>query len=242
MTGSAKHILGRFQNYFVTGFIAVLPLLLTILILKWIAGTVDGYIGPRTAFGKVLQKIGYKFSPISNLSLAYVIGILILVLGILILGMLLESGARHTLQRLAQKTIYQLPMVRAIYQTTDKFLNLMPGGEVGEIKGMQVVFCRFGEGSKSAGTLALMPSPEVFHLGEQDYRIVIIPTAPIPVGGAMLFMPCESIFRTDMTVDAFAGVFMSMGVTATPFNIIELLEAAGGKPCDDAPPALLPAT
>lgn len=209
----------RLKGYFVTGFIAIFPLLITVLVLKWIAGTVDGYIGPKTIFGQMLQKIGYKFSPWSNITLDYAIGIIILLLGILILGMLLESGARKTLVQLANRTVYQLPLVRAIYQTTDKFMSLIPSSEVDNIKGMQVVFCRFGEGESSAGSLALMPTPEIFKLGDQEYRIVIIPTAPIPVGGAMLFMPNSSIFPTDMSIDTFAGVFMSMGVTATPFSI-----------------------
>lgn len=221
MTGSIKSLLGRLKGYFITGFIAVFPLLLTVLVLKWIAGTIDLYIGPRTLFGQTLQKIGYKFSPISNLTLAYGIGIALFVVAIMLLGILLESGARRTMQQIAQRTVYQLPMVRAIYQTTDKFLSLMPSGEMDNIKGMQVVFCRFGEGKNSAGTLALMPSPQIYHLDGRDYRIVIIPTAPIPVGGAMLFMPDDSIFPTDMSIDAFAGIFMSMGVTASPFHTLK---------------------
>ncbi|MFO0947499.1 MAG: DUF502 domain-containing protein [Planctomycetota bacterium] len=221
MTGSIKSLASRLKGYFITGFLAVFPLLLTIFVLKWIAGTIDVYIGPRTLFGQTLQKIGYKFSPISNLTLAYIIGISLFVMAIMILGVLLESGARRTMQEIARRTIYQLPMVRAIYRTTDKFLSLMPGSDVDNIKGMQVVFCRFGEGNNSTGTLALMPSPDIYPLDGKNYRIVIIPTAPIPVGGAMLFMLDECIFPTDMSIDAFAGIYMSMGVTGTPFEAVK---------------------
>lgn len=224
-----KKLLSRLRGYFVTGFIAVLPLLLTVLVLKWIAGTVDGYVGPRTLFGRTLQKIGYRLTPSESHSLAYVIGILLLFFGILILGALLESRARQSLAAIAQKTVFQLPMVRAIYRTTDKFINLMPGNDMDNMKGMQVVFCRFGEGAASAGTLALMPSSEVYRLDGQDYRIVIIPTAPIPVGGAMLFMPASAIFPTDMSIDAFAGIFVSMGVTAAPFQIASAIGAGGAN-------------
>jgi uncharacterized membrane protein len=216
---SSKSYVDRLKSYFITGLIAVLPLLLTIFVLKWISGFVNGYIGPRTAFGSLLQKIGYKFSPISNLSLAYVIGVLLFVAGIFLLGLLLESRARSTMQHIAQRTIFQLPLIRTIYRTTDKFISLMPSSDTDSVSGMQVVFCRFGVGSNSAGFLCLLASPEVYKLGDMSYVIVMIPTAPIPVGGAMLFVPAESVHSTDMNIDAFAGSYLSMGVTTAQFAL-----------------------
>ncbi len=106
---------------------------------------------------------------------------------------------------IAQRTVYQLPLVRAVYRTTDKFVNLMPSGDVENLKGMRVVYVRFGNSAVSPGTLALLPSMEVFQIADVSHWIVIIPTAPIPVGGAMLFVPAEAVFSTDMSIDAFAG-------------------------------------
>jgi len=209
----------RIRSYFITGLVAILPLLLTIFIVKWVSGLVGGYIGPRTLLGQFLQAIGYKFSPISNLTLAYTIGVMLLLFSILALGMLLESGARNLMGEIAQRTVHQLPLVRAIYRTTDKFIKLMPNGDADSLKGMKVVYVRFGSSPTAAGTLALMPSMEVFSLNGQDHWIVIIPTAPIPVGGAMLFVPTGSVFATNMSIDAFAGSFVSLGVTTAQFDL-----------------------
>ena len=185
MVGPSEKLAGRLKGYFVTGLIAVLPILLTILVLKWISGMVNGYIGPQTMFGRLLQKIGYKFSPISNLSLAYVLGVLLLIAFIFLLGVLLESRARKTMSGIAQRTIFRLPLISTIYRTTDKFINLMPSGDDDSVKGMQVVYCSFGLGAHSPGSLCLLPSPEVFTLAGKAHVIVMIPTAPFPVGGAM---------------------------------------------------------
>ncbi len=171
--------------------------------------------------GGLLQSIGYKFSPASNLTLAYIIGILLLLLTILILGVLLESGARKFLRSIAQRTVYQLPLVRAIYQTTDKYVSLMPSGSDDKLKGMRVAFVRFGNAQYGPGTLALMPTMDLFSISGMDHWIVIIPTAPIPVGGAMLFVPTDSIFSTDMSMDGFAGSFVSLGVTTAQFQVGE---------------------
>ncbi len=233
MPGTFKNWTRRVQAYFITGLIAVLPMLLTIVVMKWIAGTLNLYIGPRTVFGGLLQSIGYKFSPISDLTLAYVLGVILLLIAIFLLGVLLESGARKTLTAVAQRTVYQLPLVRAIYRTTDKFVNLMPSGDVDNLKGMRVVYVRFGNSLVSPGTLALMPSMEVFSLAGKDHWIVIIPTAPIPVGGAMLFVPAESVFSTDMSIDAFAGSFVSLGVSTAPFQVGDPIAIPDRSPDDN---------
>jgi uncharacterized membrane protein len=227
---SSASLMVHLKSAFVTGLIAILPLLLTIFVLKWISGTINGYIGPRTMFGYMLQSIGYKFSPTSNLSLAYVIGVLLLVVSILLLGLLLESRARTAMGHIAQRTIFQLPLIRTIYKTTDKFISLMPSGDMDNVSGMQVVFCRFGGGLHSAGVLCLLTSPEVYKLGDEGYVIVMIPTAPIPVGGAMLFVPAASVFSTDLSIDAFAGSYLSMGVTTTHFNIGKPISELANRP------------
>jgi uncharacterized membrane protein len=216
---SAHGFLRRLKGFFITGLIAILPLLLTVFVLKWVAGIVNGHIGPRTMLGGMLQSIGYKFSSISNLWLSYGIGIALVIVVIFVLGALLESGSKRTMERIAQKTVHRLPLVRAIYKATDKFINLVPSGDSDQLKGMQVVFCQFGQGKDSTGTLALMPTPELFKIGERDYCIVVIPTAPIPIGGAMLFMPAESVFPTTMSIDAFIGSYVSLGVVTARFDI-----------------------
>ncbi|NDH95744.1 MAG: hypothetical protein EBZ13_14700, partial [Planctomycetia bacterium] len=56
------------------------------------------------------------------------------------------------------------------------------------MKGMTPVFCSFGRDQPS-NVLALLVSSEQYRLHDQDFLIVIIPTAPVPFGGAMMFVP-----------------------------------------------------
>ena len=46
------------------------------------------------------------------------------------------------------------------------------------------------------------------------YYSVLVPTAPVPVGGGLLFVPEESVLPTDMSIDTFMGVYVSMGATS----------------------------
>jgi uncharacterized membrane protein len=84
------------------------------------------------------------------------------------------------------------------------------------LKGMQVVYCKLG-GEGGALLLALMPTPERFRIGEIDYHAVLIPTAPVPVGGALIFVPAASVFPSDLSMDAFMSLYVSMGVTGPQF-------------------------
>jgi uncharacterized membrane protein len=85
-----------------------------------------------------------------------------------------------------------------------------------DFKTMQVVFCLFG-GDGGAAFLALLPTPDVFRIGEIDYNAVLIPSAPVPVGGSLLFVPTTSVRPAGLSVDAFMSIYVSMGVTGPQF-------------------------
>lgn len=218
MANSVSAFRHKLRNYFLTGLFAILPLAITIAVLSWVAGIVNGYIGPRTTLGEFLKVLGYKFSPDSNYMLAYVMGLFLVLAAIFLLGLVLESGAKKLLGSLVDKTLHQLPLVRSIYRTTEQFVNLVPQKQDDRLKGMQVVFCRFGLDEGGTGVLALAPSEESIRINGQDYRIVIIPTAPVPFGGAMLFMPAQSVVSADLSLDTFMGIYMSMGVSMPRFD------------------------
>ena len=60
-------------------------------------------------------------------------------------------------------------------------------------------------------------STEKFQIDGKDYQIVIIPTAPVPFGGGMLFVPTGAIRHADMSVDGLMSIYVSMGVSAPHF-------------------------
>jgi len=47
--------------------------------------------------------------------------------------------------------------------------------------------------------------------------VVMIPTAPIPFGGGMVFIPIDQVKLIDMSVDNFISIYVSMGVTVPEF-------------------------
>jgi uncharacterized membrane protein len=199
---------------FLAGFFTVLPLVITVAVVLWVGEYINRLFGPGTIVGSWLAYLGWNFA--ANDTLAYIIGCLI-VLGVVFgLGVLIESGARRRIQGLLDNFWGRVPMLGGIYGTVRQLVGMMDNKGSPDLKGMSVVYCIFGA-ETGAAFLALLPTPETFRIGDVDYQAVLIPSAPVPVGGSLLFVPATSIRPAGISVDAFMSVYVSMGVTGPQF-------------------------
>ncbi len=62
-----------------------------------------------------------------------------------------------------------------------------------------------------AVSLALMPKSERFMVGGTEHRVVLTPTAPLPVGGRVLRVLSDSIQRATISVEEVMSIYLSMG-------------------------------
>jgi uncharacterized membrane protein len=214
MKNAATGLLKQLAGCFLAGLLAVLPAVLTIGIVVWVADFVHRLIGRGTAVGKGLQSLGLNF--VTNSTAAYVIGWALVLVAVFGLGLLVQLGAKRFLQRIFDGVASRVPLVGSIYGTSKQLVAMFDRKNESEMKAMSVVWCFFGK-EGGAGILALMPTPEKFRLNGRDYNVVIIPTAPVPFGGALMFMPAESVQPADMSVDGLMSIYVSMGITAPQF-------------------------
>lgn len=210
LTGWIKRIGG----YFLAGILAVLPLVITIGVVVWAVDFLGNILGPNTFLGNLLERTGLHFAP--HGILAYLLGWVIVLGSIFLLGVVLESGAKRFLQGLFDNVIKRIPIMGSIYSTARQLVQMMDKKADTELKSMSVVYCIFGK-ETGAAFLALMPTPERFRFGEIDYHAILIPSAPVPFGGSLLFVPCNSVHLADMSVDTFMSIYVSMGVTGPQF-------------------------
>jgi uncharacterized membrane protein len=204
----------RAARCFVAGIIAILPLVITVAVVAWVGAFVARFLGPDTVIGRGLLKVGLHFA--TNDTMAYVVGAALVLASVFLVGAAVEAGAKNLLQRLQDAILQRIPIVGSVYGTSKQLVSLVDKKGDADIKGMRAVFCYFG-GTSGAGVLALLVSPEQFHMGGRDYHIVIVPTAPVPVGGGLLFIPTESVHPVDVSVEGLMSMYVSMGVTAPQF-------------------------
>lgn len=208
----------RLVNCFLAGVFAILPLVITILVVAWVADLLNGLVGPSTFLGDKLSSVGLNI--VENTTFAYVIGWGIVLVGIFLLGVLVQSGLKKLYDRLTDAVIKRVPLVGKLYDTSRQLVDMMDKQGDDKLKGMSVVYCFFGRES-GAGVLALLPTPKTISINGRDHHVVLVPQSPVPIGGGLLFIPADQVERVDMTVDAMMGVYVSMGVTVPDVLAVE---------------------
>jgi uncharacterized membrane protein len=194
------------------GLLVLLPLALTVGVLAWVFGLVYRLAGPGSAVGRMFAALGYPFS--SNPELAYLFGGLVLIAGIYLLGLLVQSGLRGPLKALGERTVRRIPLVGNLYGLADRFVGVLHKQEGADIGAMSPVWCFFG--GEGAAVLALAPGAAPIQIEGRSYRAVLIPTAPVPFGGALLYVPVAWVKPAHIGVDALTAIYVSMGITPPP--------------------------
>jgi uncharacterized membrane protein len=201
-------------RWFLAGVLAILPAVITVAVVMWVADLVRRLVGPSTLVGTFLRRFGLRY--VSDDAVAYTIGVLIVLAVILAVGVAAESGARRLIQRLLDAILQRIPLVGSVYGTSKQIVSMLDQKDAALLKSMKAVFCSFG-GERGAGFLGLLVSSERFHINGRDYQVIIVPTAPVPIGGGLLFVPADAIQPTDMSVDGLMSIYVSMGITAGQF-------------------------
>jgi uncharacterized membrane protein len=141
-------------------------LVITLGVIIWVAGFLQGFLGPDSILGSGIRLLGLHFA--SDATLAYLIGALFVLGVVFAVGVLVEAGARSLIQRLTDAILSRIPIVGSIYGTSKQLVGMLDKQADDPLKGMKVVFCLFGaEGG--AGFLALLVSEERIRIRDRDY-------------------------------------------------------------------------
>ena len=207
MKATSRHLV----NVFITGLLAALPLAATILILVWAARLAVEYVGPQSLVGGLMLRIGLGIT--GSEVVAYAIGVGVVLLAIFLLGLLVQTRLRAVLEALTEGVVQRIPVVRSIYDMTKKFVELFGQRDESQVKSMSPVWLHFG-GVGGSAVLGLLSTPEPVRVGEVDYLAVLVPTAPVPVGGGLIYVPVAWVTPADVGVDGLTSIYVSMGITS----------------------------
>jgi len=204
---TGRHLL----EVFVTGALAALPLAATILIFVWGARLVVEYIGPQSLVGGLLVRIGLGIT--GSEVVGYAIGVLAVMLAIFLLGLLVQTRLRAALGAITDSIVQRIPVVRSVYDMVKKFVELFGQRDESKLKSMSAVWLHFG-GVGGVAALGLLSTPEPVRLGDRDYLAVLVPTAPVPIGGGLLYVPVDWVTPADVGMEGLTSIYVSMGITS----------------------------
>ena len=218
----SKGIVGTF----LAGALALLPIIVTLGVVVWVAGYVVAILGPSSLVGKGLKSIGLQF--VTSEIVGYGLGCIIAVALIWAVGLLVKSKAKSISKALLEWP-KKLPVIGSIYGTAQQVVQMLNRDDDEAMKGMEVVYVRWGGVTQltMAATREILPSKKggggflalspqgTYDFCDQKCRIVYIPTSPVPMSGGCIFWPVEDIKVAEgMTPDGLMQIYLSLGVLA----------------------------
>ena len=223
--------MGRILRIFLTGVLALLPVAVTFFVVAWVGSFIASLAGRGSFIGGLItglgNSLGLTIDPTSGA--AYLLGLAIIVGAIFLLGLLVESGLRSFIFNGVDWLIMRIPLVSTVYDLSKRFVGMVDrGGGEDSLKSMSPVWCFFG-GEGSAAVLGLMPSPEPVVIGEHSYLGLLVPSAPVPFGGALIYVPSAWVRPAEGGVERLMNVYVSMGVTP-PLSLPKQAKRALAKP------------
>jgi uncharacterized membrane protein len=223
---------GHLLRIFATGLLAALPLAATVLIFWWAASLLLQWVGPGSAVGRLFSRIGLGVTG-SEIA-GYAIGVALVAAAIFGLGLLVETGLQRGLQRIVDGVLRRIPLVRTVYDLAQRMVGLFAQRDTEGLKSMSAVWCHFGgppadpSDPGRAAVLALLSTPQPVTIAGRPYVGVIVPTAPVPVGGGLLYLPQDWVTPADVGIEALTSIYVSMGITSA--------QHLAGRPAPQAQP------
>jgi uncharacterized membrane protein len=203
--------MSRLARTFIAGLLVVLPIALTIALVVWVANIIITFVGPYSVIGHMLIAIGFGLSAAPWL--AYLFGVLIVAFCIYLLGLIAQSRLEHSVHNIIGNVMQRIPLIGYIYDLAKRLIAIVERRDDGTFRGMRPVWCFFGvEGG--AAVLALLPTPDTVMLNGEAYHVVLVPSAPVPVGGALVYVPVKWVKPADIGIEGLISLYVSMGVTA----------------------------
>jgi uncharacterized membrane protein len=191
------------------GLLVLLPIGLTIVVVAWLADLLIRFLGPGSIVGRMFAAIGAPL--VGDSPFAYLLGTLLLVVAIYPVGLAVQAGLKRPLKALADRTLRRIPLLGSLYDMSDSVVGLLDRRQSADLRAMSPVWCFFG--GDGVAVLALAPSAEPIMIEDRAYRAVLVPTAPVPVGGGLLYVPVAWVKPAQIGMDRVISTYVSMGLT-----------------------------
>lgn len=193
------------RKYLLAGFFSLLPLVVTIWLLKVIfAGLVDLSRGPLTWLS---QRLGLPVPPFWELALLSAVVTLIL---LFLVGLLVGNILGRQLLSWMDELMLHVPVVKGIYGATKQLMGAIQNGQGGSFK--EVVLVEWPH--PGSHTLAFVARRDCSWAvpGGEHLVAVYIPTAPNPTSGYVVMVPSDRIRPVDMSPEQALTWAVSGGV------------------------------
>ena len=198
------------KKYIVAGLLVWLPLAITIWVLSWLLGTLDGvFVWLLSATQAVLPDSARE--TIDRLRNTPGLGVVAMALGLLLTGMFAANIVGQWWLRQWDRVLGKIPIVKSIYNSVKQVSDTLFSSSGNAFR--EAVLVQYPrQGSWTIAFVTGRPSGEVATHLPGEYVSVYVPTTPNPTSGFFLIMPRVEVVALRMSVDEALKYVISMGV------------------------------
>ncbi|MCS6765649.1 MAG: DUF502 domain-containing protein [Candidatus Protistobacter heckmanni] len=202
------------KKYFIAGLLVWVPLAVTVWVLTWGLGLLDGVFG--TVMGALSAVLPDALHPqLESFRNIPGLGIVLVLAVILVTGAAAANFAGQWALRQGDRLLQKIPIVKSIYSSVKQVSDTLFSSDGNAFrKALLVQYPR--EGMWTIGFMTGTPGGDVQNHLHGEYVSVYVPTTPNPTSGFFLMLRKEDVIELDMSVDAALKYIVSMGVVAPP--------------------------
>jgi len=192
-------LIKKMQARFLSGLLVLIPLVITIFVLRIILGALTGFVRPLLVpwTGHVPESV--------LILVAFVVTVLL----IYFVGLITTHIVGRRLIQFGESILLKLPIVKVVYAASKQMVDTFSNSTQAAFQA--VVLVEFPR----AGSLALgfVTGTMLDHADKLLYR-VFVPTTPNPTSGFLVLLPEEDVRFTDISVESGLRMIVSGGVLA----------------------------
>ena len=200
MTGA--EFLRGFRRYLVTGLIIWLPLVVTVVVFRFLIRLMDRTLVLIPPTWRPEELLGF---PLPGL------GVLLTLVVLFVTGLLGANLFGRRLVELWESILHRIPLIRSVYSGAKQVAEtVLSDGDTSFKRVFLVQYPRKGVWSLCFQTSTELA--EIQHRTAEEVICVFVPTTPNPTSGFILLVPRHDLIALDMTVDEGLKMIISLGV------------------------------
>ena len=206
------------RKYIVTGLLVWLPLVITIWVLSWLLGVLNGMFAWLLDLARAVLPVS-AHGAIEALAGIPGLGVIVMVLGVMLTGVFAANMIGQWWVHQWHRLMHQIPIVKSIYSSVKQVSDTLFSSSGNAFR--EAVLVQYPR--QGAWTIAFVtgkPGGEVVEHLPGEYVSVYVPTTPNPTSGFFLMMPRADVVALRMSVDEALKYVISMGVVAPPASAI----------------------
>jgi uncharacterized membrane protein len=188
-----------FTRTFLKGLIAIIPLILTLYLLLWLAGTAESVLGNIFKFffpeSWYIKGVGF----VLGLAVAY------------FFGGFLETRTFLQMFNSFEKVVIKIPVIKSIYSTIRDFISLFSSEQKGKFKQVVLVNVPSGNGQQ-IGFITVSNVEGLSHKVIGNDQIAVYLPLSYAIGGNTVILSKENVVEIDMSIEDALRFIATAGI------------------------------